>query len=48
MTQNIERIGIHFKVEEKRSDVSEGNTALAKEISKYETPKLFECETRIK
>ena len=48
MTKGKERIGIQFKVLEKRSDVSVGQTTVSKETSKYETPKLFECETRIK
>jgi uncharacterized protein len=48
MTKGKERIGIQFKVPEKKNDVNVGQTTIAKEISKYETPKLFECETRIK
>jgi len=43
-----ERIGIQFKVPEKKKDVSVGQTTVEKTVSKYETPKLFECETRVK
>lgn len=48
MTKGKERVGIQFKVPEKKKDVSIGNTTVEKSFSKYETPKLFECETRIK
>lgn len=48
MTKGKERIGIQFKVQMRRRDVSVGQTTVEKEVSRYETPKLFECETRIK
>ena len=48
MTKGKERIGIQFKVPEKKKDVSVGQTTVEKTVSKYETPKLFECETRVK
>lgn len=48
MTKGKERIGIQFKVLEKKKDVAIGQTTIDKDVSKYETPKLFECETRIR
>lgn len=48
MTKGKERIGIQYKVEMRKRDVSVGQTTVEKELSKYETPKLFECETRVK
>jgi DUF1680 family protein len=48
MTKGKERIGIQYKVEMRKRDVSVGQTTIEKELSKYETPKLFECETRVK
>jgi len=48
LTKGKERIGIQFKVPSRRRDVNVGQTTVEKELSKYETPKLFECETLIK
>lgn len=48
MTKGKERIGVQFKVPSKRRDVNIGQTTLEKEVSRYETPKLFECETKVK
>jgi hypothetical protein len=48
MTKGKERIGIQFKVPEKKKEVSVGQTTVEKTFSIYETPKLFECETRVR
>jgi len=48
MTKGKERIGIQYKVPSRRRDVAIGQTTVEKELSKFETPRLFECETKVK
>ena len=48
MTKGKERVGVQFKVQMRKRDVAVGQTTLEKEVSKFETPRLFECESRVK
>ena len=48
MTKGKDRIGIQFKVPSRKRDVNIGQTTVDKVLSNYETPKFFECETRVK
>lgn len=47
-TKGKNRIAISYKVPDRRNFVNPGDSTIKKDILKFETPKFFGCEVRLK